>query len=154
MKRFEGYLKGVNLGGWISQFAKYDVESVGLLKFDFLGLRTLTVMRDTADMVYENYGVKIDFDSIPLDDANIYKMIGAGDTVGVFQLESRGMTSFLKDLKPSSLEDIIAGISLYRPGPLDMINIQDIDYDNNCFYDLIDYLQSLDYHLIPLHRVQ
>lgn len=111
----------VNDNNVVVQFAKYDVESVGLLKFDFLGLRTLTVMRDTADMVYENYGVKIDFDSIPLDDANIYKMIGAGDTVGVFQLESRGMTSFMKDLKPSSLEDIIAGISLYRPGPMDQI---------------------------------
>lgn len=111
----------VNDDNVVVQFAKYDIESVGLLKFDFLGLRTLTVMRDTADMVLENYGVKIDFDSIPTDDPEIYKMIGNGDTIGVFQLESRGMTSFMKDLKPTSLEDIIAGISLYRPGPMDQI---------------------------------
>ena len=111
----------VNDGNIVVQFAKYDIESVGLLKFDFLGLRTLTVMRDTADMVYENYGIKIDFDSIPTDEEEVYKMIGNGDTIGVFQLESRGMTSFMKDLKPSSLEDIIAGISLYRPGPMDQI---------------------------------
>ncbi len=111
----------VNDNSVVVQLAKYDVESVGLLKFDFLGLRTLTVMRDTADMVYENYGINIDFDAIPINDENVYKMIGAGDTIGVFQLESRGMTSFMKDLKPSSLEDIIAGISLYRPGPMDQI---------------------------------
>ncbi|MBO7453139.1 MAG: DNA polymerase III subunit alpha [Clostridiales bacterium] len=111
----------VNDGNIVVQFAKYDIESVGLLKFDFLGLRTLTVMRDTADMVYENYGIKIDFDSIPTDEEEVYKMIGNGDTIGVFQLESRGMTSFMKELKPSSLEDIIAGISLYRPGPMDQI---------------------------------
>ncbi|MCR5617412.1 MAG: DNA polymerase III subunit alpha [Clostridiales bacterium] len=111
----------VNDDNVVVQFAKYDIESVGLLKFDFLGLRTLTVMRDTADMVYENYNVKIDFDSIPTDEPEVYKMIGNGDTIGVFQLESRGMTSFMKELKPTSLEDIIAGISLYRPGPMDQI---------------------------------
>lgn len=110
-----------NDGNIVVQFAKYDIESVGLLKFDFLGLRTLTVMRDTADMVMENYGIKIDFDTIPTDEPEVYKMIGNGDTIGVFQLESRGMTSFMKDLKPTSLEDIIAGISLYRPGPMDQI---------------------------------
>ena len=111
----------VNDNNVVVQFAKYDIESVGLLKFDFLGLRTLTVMRDTADMVMENYGVKIDFDTIPTDEPEVYKMIGNGDTIGVFQLESRGMTSFMKELKPTSLEDIIAGISLYRPGPMDQI---------------------------------
>lgn len=105
----------------VVQFAKADIESVGLLKFDFLGLRTLTVMRDTADMVLERHGVKIDFDALPLDDPKIFEMIGRGDTVGVFQLESKGMTSFMKDLKPSSIEDIIAGISLYRPGPMEQI---------------------------------
>lgn len=111
----------VNDDNPVVQFAKADIESVGLLKFDFLGLRTLTVLRDTADMVRENHGIDIDFDRIGFDDPEIYAMIGRGDTVGVFQLESRGMTSFMKELKPTSLEDIIAGISLYRPGPMDQI---------------------------------
>ncbi len=111
----------VNDNNAVVQFAKSGIESVGLLKFDFLGLRTLTVLRDTADMVLANYGVKIDFDSISLDDLNVFKMIGDGDTVGIFQLESKGMTSFMKDLKPNSIEDVTAGISLYRPGPMDQI---------------------------------
>ncbi len=111
----------VNDNNAVVQFAKSGIESVGLLKFDFLGLRTLTVLRDTADMVRENYGVNIDFDSIPLDDQNVFRMIGNGDTIGIFQLESKGMTSFMKDLKPTSIEDVTAGISLYRPGPMDQI---------------------------------
>ncbi|MBR1797467.1 MAG: DNA polymerase III subunit alpha [Clostridiales bacterium] len=111
----------VNDGNVVVQFAKADIESVGLLKFDFLGLRTLTVLRDAADMVRENYGKEINFDKIPLDDKNVYDMLGRGDTVGVFQLESTGMTSFMKELKPSSIEDVTAGISLYRPGPMDQI---------------------------------
>ena len=111
----------VNDGNAVVQFAKADIESVGLLKFDFLGLRTLTVLRDAADMVRDNYGKEINFDKIPFDDKNVYDMIGRGDTVGIFQLESDGMTSFMKDLKPSSIEDVTAGISLYRPGPMDQI---------------------------------
>lgn len=111
----------VNDNNAVVQFAKSGIESVGLLKFDFLGLRTLTVLRDTADMVRANYGIDINFDSIPLDDENVFKMIGDGDTVGIFQLESKGMTSFMKDLKPNSIEDVTAGISLYRPGPMDQI---------------------------------
>ena len=103
------------------QFAKTDVESIGLLKFDFLGLRTLTVLQDCVELVKNNYGKTIDLDRIPLDDPEIFKMIGRGETVGIFQLESRGMTSFMKQLEPESLEDIIAGISLYRPGPMDQI---------------------------------
>ena len=103
------------------QFAKNDVESIGLLKFDFLGLRTLTVLQDVKELIRINYGKDIDLDRIPLDDPEVYKMIGRGETVGVFQLESRGMTSFMKQLEPGSLEDIIAGISLYRPGPMDQI---------------------------------
>lgn len=105
----------------VVQFDKNNVESIGLLKFDFLGLRTLTVMRDTADMVWQNHQIKIDFDQIPLDDQKVYQMIGRGETEGVFQLESPGMTTFMTELKPESLEDIIAGISLYRPGPMDQI---------------------------------
>ncbi|MBR3057330.1 MAG: DNA polymerase III subunit alpha [Clostridiales bacterium] len=105
----------------VVQFAKANSEEIGLLKFDFLGLRTLTVLRDTAQMVFENQGVEIDFDRIPMDEPVIFDMISRGETEGVFQLESGGMTSFMMDLKPSSLEDIIAGISLYRPGPMDQI---------------------------------
>ena len=103
------------------QFTKNDVESIGLLKFDFLGLRTLTVLQDVKELVRQNHGVDIDLDRIPLDDPEVYKMIGRGETVGIFQLESRGMTAFMKQLEPESLEDIIAGISLYRPGPMDQI---------------------------------
>ncbi|MBN1775737.1 MAG: DNA polymerase III subunit alpha [Clostridiales bacterium] len=105
----------------VVQFDKNNVEAIGLLKFDFLGLRTLTVMRDTAEMVMENRGAQIDFDRIPMDDPNIFEMISKGDTEGVFQLESAGMTSFMKELAPTGMEDIIAGISLYRPGPMEQI---------------------------------
>lgn len=136
----------VNENSTVVQFAKADIESVGLLKFDFLGLRTLTVLKDTVDMVYDNCKTKIDIDEIPLDDPAIFKMIGDGDTVGVFQLESRGMTSFMKELKPSSLEDIIAGISLYRPGPMDQIpkyvackhNSSKIAYDHPLLEPILD----------------
>src|SRR5690606_33126983 len=102
----------------VTQFTMNTLEELGLLKMDFLGLRTVTVMRDTVDMVKDNRGVDIDIDNLPLQDPEVYKMIGEGKTVGVFQLESAGMTSFMKELKPDSLEDIIAGISLYRPGPM------------------------------------
>lgn len=102
----------------VTQFDMNTLEELGLLKMDFLGLRTLTVMKDAVDMIRENRGVEIDLDNIDTDDKEVYKMLGEGKTVGVFQLESAGMTSFMKDLKPDSLEDIIAGISLYRPGPM------------------------------------
>ncbi|WP_061995797.1 DNA polymerase III subunit alpha [Clostridium sp. ATCC 25772] len=102
----------------VTQFTMGTLEELGLLKMDFLGLRTLTVMRDCVKFIKENRGIDIDLDKIDLDDQNVYKMIGEGKTVGVFQLESAGMTSFMKELKPDSLEDIIAGISLYRPGPM------------------------------------
>ena len=105
----------------VVQYAKENVERLGLLKFDFLGLRTLTVLRDTRDMVKANYGESIAFDKIPLDDEKVYQMISSGDTAAVFQLESQGMTAFIKELKPDSFEDIIAGIALYRPGPMEQI---------------------------------
>lgn len=102
----------------VTQFTMGTLEELGLLKMDFLGLRTLTVMDDAIKNVWENRGIKIDIDHIDFDDPKVYQMIGEGKTVGVFQLESAGMTSFMKDLKPDCLEDIIAGISLYRPGPM------------------------------------
>ncbi|ABS32438.1 DNA polymerase III subunit alpha [Clostridium botulinum] len=102
----------------VTQFTMGTLEELGLLKMDFLGLRTLTVMRDAVRIIKENKEINIDLDNIDFEDKEVYKMIGQGKTVGVFQLESAGMTSFMKELKPDSLEDIIAGISLYRPGPM------------------------------------
>ena len=104
-----------------TQFTMGHLEELGLLKMDFLGLRTLTVLRYAAESIKKIHGITVDFDSMEMDDANIYKMISEGRTTGVFQLESNGMTQFMKELKPSSIEDIIAGISLYRPGPMDQI---------------------------------
>ena len=105
----------------VTQFDMTTLEELGLLKMDFLGLRTLTVMNDAVKMIKENRGEDIDLDKIDFEDKNVYNMIGEGKTAGVFQLESPGMTSFMKELKPDCLEDIIAGISLYRPGPMSEI---------------------------------
>lgn len=105
----------------VVQFTKDNIEKVGLLKFDFLGLRTLTVIQDTVNMVKANKGIEIDIDGLDFADPRIYEMISAGDTACVFQLESPGMTRFMKDLKPDNFEDIIAGISLFRPGPMEQI---------------------------------
>lgn len=102
----------------LTQFPMGTLEELGLLKMDFLGLRTLTVMQDAVTMIRENRGVDVRLDTLEFDDPRVYEMIGEGKTVGVFQLESAGMTSFMKELKPESLEDVIAGISLYRPGPM------------------------------------
>lgn len=102
----------------VTQFGMTTLEELGLLKMDFLGLRTLTVMNDAIKMIKYNRGIDIDLDKIDFNDKEVYKMIGEGKTAGVFQLESAGMVSFMKELKPDSLEDIIAGISLYRPGPM------------------------------------
>jgi DNA polymerase-3 subunit alpha len=104
-----------------TQFPMGTLEQLGLLKMDFLGLRTLTVIRDTISLVKQSEGKRIDIYSIPLDDKDVYHMLSQGDTDGVFQLESAGMKQFMKELKPSTFEDIIAGISLYRPGPMDQI---------------------------------
>jgi len=102
----------------VTQFPMGTLEELGLLKMDFLGLRTLTVMRDCVKLIKQNRKVDIDIDDLDIEDHKVYKMIGEGKTVGIFQLESAGMTSFMKELKPDNLEDIIAGISLYRPGPM------------------------------------
>lgn len=104
-----------------TQFTMGDLEQLGLLKMDFLGLRTLTVIRDALEGIERRTGRRIDFSSMEMDDPEVYKMLCEGDTEGVFQLESSGMRQFLKELCPSTFEDIIAGISLYRPGPMDSI---------------------------------
>ena len=110
-----------NDGNVTTQYTMNTLEELGLLKMDFLGLRTLTVIQDAVDMIEATEHKKIDIDAIDMEDSEVYQMIGAGKTDGVFQLESGGMTSFMRELKPENLEDIIAGISLYRPGPMDFI---------------------------------
>lgn len=104
-----------------TQFTMTTIEELGLLKMDFLGLRTLTVIQNAVSMAVKNTGEDIDIDHIDFNDQKVYEMIGAGHCEGVFQLESAGMKSFMKELKPQNIEDIIAGISLYRPGPMDFI---------------------------------
>ncbi len=104
-----------------TQFPMGTVEALGLLKMDFLGLRTLNVIMDTIEMARDRLGPDFQSSDIPLDEAGVYEMISSGDTTGIFQLESTGMTQFLTQMKPSNFEDIIAAISLYRPGPMESI---------------------------------
>ena len=108
-------------GSITTQFTMTTLEELGLLKMDFLGLRTLTVIQNAVKLAEKSAGKKIDLDTIDYNDPPVLKMIGSGKCEGVFQLESAGMKNFMKELKPQSLEDIIAGISLYRPGPMDFI---------------------------------
>ncbi len=103
-----------------TQYQAVELESLGILKMDFLGLRTLTVIQDACEMAGKD-GTPLDMDAIDYDDPAVYAYIGTGRTDGVFQLEQAGMKSFMMELKPRSMEDVIAGISLYRPGPMDFI---------------------------------
>jgi DNA polymerase-3 subunit alpha len=105
-------------GQIISQYPMGDLEKLGLLKMDFLGLRNLTIINNTLDMVEESTGKRIDMDTLPLDDADVYQLLSTAQTDGVFQLESSGMKTLVKDLKPSTFEDINALVALFRPGPL------------------------------------
>ena len=114
-------LSRANDGTITTQFTMTTIEELGLLKMDFLGLRTLTVIDNARKMAEKDAGVVLDMDQIDYDDPKVLELIGSGKTEGVFQLESAGMKNFMKELKPESLEDIIAGISLYRPGPMDFI---------------------------------
>ena len=107
--------------GVATQFNMTTIEELGLLKMDFLGLRNLTVIRDALRMIKENHGVDIDWTELGFDDPEVYRLIADGNTKGVFQLESGGMTDFMKNLRPTCFEDIVAGIALYRPGPMDSI---------------------------------
>ncbi len=104
-----------------TQFTMTTIEELGLLKMDFLGLRTLTVILNAVKLAEKNHGVSLDIDHIDFDDQKVLESLGTGKTEGVFQLESAGMKNFMKELKPQTLEDIIAGIALYRPGPMDFI---------------------------------
>ena len=108
-------------GSITTQFTMTTLEELGLLKMDFLGLRTLTVIHDAVNYIEKSTGKRIDIDNIDYNDPQVLASIGTGKTEGVFQLESAGMKNFMKELQPKNLEDIIAGISLYRPGPMDFI---------------------------------
>jgi len=105
----------------VTQFNMKWVESAGLVKFDFLGLKTLTVMETAVRHIAETSGVKVDLSALPLDDAPSYELLSRGDTAGVFQLESSGMRDMMRKMKPNRLEDLIAIVALYRPGPMDQI---------------------------------
>ncbi|GAA4280652.1 DNA polymerase III subunit alpha [Gaetbulibacter aestuarii] len=122
---------------YVTQFDNSVVESAGLLKMDFLGLKTLTLIKDTVKIVKAKHGIELDPDSFPLDDEKTYRLFQRGETVGVFQYESPGMQKHLKDLKPTVFEDLIAMNALYRPGPMEYIpsfvrrkhGDEDIEYD-------------------------
>lgn len=103
-----------------TQYIMTTLEELGLLKMDFLGLRNLTVIQNTIEMVKKNYGIDVEFDK-DMSDPKVYKLWQDGNTLGIFQFESQGITNFMKELKPDCLEDLIAGVSLYRPGPMDQI---------------------------------
>ncbi|MFZ2324199.1 MAG: DNA polymerase III subunit alpha [Ignavibacteriaceae bacterium] len=106
----------------VTQFTMKDIENAGLLKMDFLGLRTLTIIRDTIDMIKKNHNVEIDIDSVPLDDEKTFQLFAKGQTTGVFQFESGPMREYLKQLHPTTLNDLAAMNALYRPGPMEFID--------------------------------
>ena len=108
-------------GAIVTQFEKDTVEQLGLLKMDFLGLRNLTIIEDACKLIGMSTGTEVDIDRIDYNEKEVYESLWTGRTDGVFQLESNGMKSFMKELKPQNMEDVIAGISLYRPGPMDFI---------------------------------
>lgn len=110
-----------NDGSPTAEYNMVQLEELGLLKMDFLGLRTLTVLKDSVKNIKASRGIDVDIDHIDFNDKGTLDFIGTGKTEGVFQLESAGMQSFMKELSPQSFEDIVAGISLYRPGPMDFI---------------------------------
>lgn len=124
----------------VTQFNMKDIENAGLLKMDFLGLRTLTIIRDTLELVKKNHGVQIDIDKIPLNDENTFKLFARGQTTGVFQFESAPMREYLKKLKPTSLNDLAAMNALYRPGPMEFI---DEFIDRKFGYKKVEYLHPL-----------
>ncbi|MBR6173401.1 MAG: DNA polymerase III subunit alpha [Eubacterium sp.] len=128
-----------------TQYNMTTIEELGLLKMDFLGIRTLTVIQNAVNSVKERLGIEIDIDRLDQDDPKVYELISEGKTEGVFQLESSGMRSFMRELKPRNMEDVIAGISLYRPGPMDFIpqyiaaqsNPDKVTYDHPLLEDIL-----------------
>ena len=132
-------------GGIVTtQYTMTEVEELGLLKMDFLGLRTLTDIKKACDYVYEDYGVKVDFSKDDYSDPNVFKLIGSGDTMCIFQLESGGMCDLMHRMKPTGLEEIIAGISLYRPGPMQYIgDYIDCKFDKSKIHYLHPSMESI-----------
>ena len=130
----------------VTEYDMIEIEHLGLLKMDFLGLRTLTDIKKAQDYIKENHGVDIDFYNMEYDDPKVFELISSGNTDAVFQLESAGMKRFMKDLGPTCMDDIIAGISLYRPGPMDSIpqfvkckkDPSAVVYDDPCLEDILD----------------
>ena len=113
--------KATNSDALMTQYEMHAIEALGLLKFDFLGLSNLTILRKAVDLIREHRGVAVDLDNIPLDDAKTFELLASGETTGVFQLESAGMRRYVRDLQPTSVFDLAAMVALYRPGPMDNI---------------------------------
>ena len=113
--------RATNSDGLMTQYEMHAIEALGLLKFDFLGLSNLTILRHAVDLVRANRGVEIDLDAIPLDDGKTFELLASGETTGVFQLESAGMRRYIRELRPTSVYDLAAMVALYRPGPMDNI---------------------------------
>ena len=135
----------------ITQFDGKVIESAGMLKMDFLGLKTLTIIVDAINLIDKNHGVKIDIDEIPIDDLKTYELYQRGDTIGTFQFESEGMRMYLKDLKPTNIEDLIAMNALYRPGPMQFIpnfinrkhGREVVEYPHELLIPILDYSQGI-----------
>ena len=123
-----------------TQFNMIELEELGLLKMDFLGLRTLTVIRDAIDLIERNHGVRVDFDNCQYDDKEVYKLFAAAETLGIFQFESTGMRSFLTELKPTEFENIVAANAMYRPGPMGQIPVF---VKNRQYPEKIEYLHPM-----------
>lgn len=135
----------------VTQFDGKVIESAGMLKMDFLGLKTLTIIVDALTLIERNHGVKIDIDEIPLDDEKTYALYQRGDTIGTFQFESEGMRQYLKDLKPTNIEDLIAMNALYRPGPMQFIpnfinrkhGREEVEYPHELLKPILEYSQGI-----------
>ncbi|HET9520597.1 MAG TPA: DNA polymerase III subunit alpha [Candidatus Limnocylindrales bacterium] len=113
--------KATNSDALMTQYEMHGIEALGLLKFDFLGLSNLTILRHAVDLVRHERGIEIDLDTIPLDDAKTFELLASGETTGIFQLESAGMRRYIRELRPTSVYDLAAMVALYRPGPMDNI---------------------------------
>jgi len=135
----------------VTQFDGKVIESAGMLKMDFLGLKTLTIIKDALELIKRNHGVDIDIDAIPMDDEKTYELYQRGDTIGTFQFESEGMRMYLKDLKPTNIEDLIAMNALYRPGPMQFIpnfinrkhGREEVEYPHELLEPILNYSQGI-----------
>lgn len=135
----------------LTQYEGNMIQRIGLLKIDFLGLKTLTIMKDAIDTIYKRHNVKIDIDSIPFTDEKTFELFQQGDTIGTFQFESEGMRMYLRELKPTEIEDLIAMNALYRPGPMESINnyirrkhgMEEISYPLPVLEEILNYTYGI-----------